>query len=152
MIEAQRARPNKDKKGNNTQDIDAAWHVKTASNGKKTSTYGFKIHIKVGEDGFIKATDFTAGNVHDSQIFTQLLDAKDRNYRNKPLSDVQKAQNRLWAGIGCTVERTFGILKQHDGTAKARYLGLKRNVIRVGLMCIAYNMERGLNLLRESVA
>ncbi len=41
-------------------------------NGKKTSTYGFKIHINVDEDGF------TAGNVHDSQVLTQLLDPKDR--------------------------------------------------------------------------
>jgi hypothetical protein len=36
--------------------------------------------------------------------------------------------------------------------AKARYLDLKRNAIRVGLMCIGYNMKRGLNLLRDSVA
>jgi hypothetical protein len=36
--------------------------------------------------------------------------------------------------------------------AKARYLGLKRNAMRVGLMCIGYNMKRGLNLLRESMA
>jgi transposase, IS5 family len=58
----------------------------------------------------------------------------------------------LWAGTRCTVERTFGILKLHYGMAKARYLDLKRNAIRVGLMCIGYNMKRGLNLLRDSVA
>jgi IS5 family transposase len=181
VIEAQRARPNKDKDGNNTQDSEAAWNVKTAANGKTTSTYGFKIHINVDEDGLIKAADFTAGNVHDSQVFTQLLDDKDhavyadsaypsqkhtewlkahgiqdrmivRAYRNTPLTEQQKAQNRLWAGTRCTVERAFGILKLHYGMAKARYLGLKRNAMRVGLMCIGYNMKRGLSLLRESVA
>jgi hypothetical protein len=36
--------------------------------------------------------------------------------------------------------------------AKARYLGLKGNEMRVGLMCIGYNVKRGLNLLRESAA
>lgn len=158
VIEAGRARPNKGSDGNNTQDPEAQWNVKTAANGKKTSTYGFKIHLNVDEDGFIKASDFTAGNVHDSQVFTQLLDAKDRAvyadsaYRNTPLTDAQKAQNRLWAGTRCTVERTFGILKLHYGMAKARYLGLKRNAMRIGLMCMAYNMKRGLNLLRDSVA
>jgi IS5 family transposase len=181
VIEAQRARPNEGSDGNSTQDPEAQWNVKTAANGKKTSTYGFKIHINVDEDGFIKTTDFTAGNVHDSQVFTQLLDDKDhavyadsaypsqkhsewlkargiedrmiaRAYRNKPLTNAQKAQNRLWAGTRCTVERTFGILKLHYGMAKARYLGLTRNAMRVGLMCIGYNMKRGLNLLRESMA
>ena len=78
VIEAGRARPNKGSDGNSTQDPEAQWNVKTAANGKKTSTYGFKIQLNVDEDGFIKATDFTAGNVHDSQVFTQLLDAKDR--------------------------------------------------------------------------
>ena len=29
--------------------------------------------MNVDEDGFIKATDFTAGNVHDSNCFTDLL-------------------------------------------------------------------------------
>lgn len=181
VIEAQRARPNKGKDGKTTQDPEADWNVKTAANGKKTSTYGFKVHINVDEDGFIKATDFTAGNLHDSNIFTQLLDDKDsavyadsaypskkhsawlaergiesrmiaRAYRNTPLTDAQKAQNRLWAGTRCTVERTFGILKLHYGMGKARYLGLKRNAMRVSLMCLAYNMKRGLNLWRESMA
>lgn len=181
VIEAQRSRPNKDKNGNNTQDPDAAWNVKTAANGKKTSTFGFKIHVNVDEDGFIKATDFTAGNLHDSNVFTDLLSDKDtavyadsaypskkhsewlaahgiedrmiaRAHRNKPLTHAQKAQNRLWAGTRCAVERTFGVLKLHYGMAKARYLGLKRNAMRVGLMCLAYNMKRGLNLQRESVA
>jgi transposase, IS5 family len=77
VIEAQRSRPNKDKDGNCTQDPDAAWNVKTAANGKKTSTYGYKAHVNFDEDGFIKATDFTAGNVHDSQVFTSLLNDKD---------------------------------------------------------------------------
>lgn len=181
VIEAQRARPNKDKHGNNTQDPEAAWNVKTAANGKKISTYGYKSHLNVDEDGFVKAIDFTAGNVHDSQIFTQLLDNKDpavyadsayssqahsdwlkdrvianriivRAYRNKPLTQVQKASNRLWSGTRCTVERTFGIFKLHYGMAKARYLGLKRNAMRFGLMCMAYNMKRGISLLRESMA
>lgn len=32
-----------------------------------------------------------------------------------------------------------------------RFVGLKRNAVRVGLMRIGYNMKRGLNLLRKCV-
>ena len=53
------------------------WNVKQGSDGKRKSTYGFKAHTNVDEDGFIKATGFTSGNVHDSNHFTDLLSGKD---------------------------------------------------------------------------
>jgi len=59
IIQAQRNRPNKNKDGNNTQDPEASWNVKQGSDGKCKSTYGFKAHANVDEDGFIKATAFT---------------------------------------------------------------------------------------------
>jgi hypothetical protein len=72
-LEKQIDRPNKDKHGNSTQDPEADYNVKQGSDGKRKTTYGFKAHINVDEDGFIKATAFTAGNVHDSNHFTELL-------------------------------------------------------------------------------
>jgi IS5 family transposase len=44
-----------------------------------TCVYGFKAHANVDEDedGFIKATAFTTGNVHDSNHFTDLLSGKE---------------------------------------------------------------------------
>lgn len=77
VIEANRCRPNKKKDGTSTQDPEASWNVKAGSDGKRKSTYGFKAHINVEEDGFIKATDYTAGNVHDSNCFTDLLSGKE---------------------------------------------------------------------------
>jgi IS5 family transposase len=73
VIQAQRNRPNKDKHGNSTQDPEDDYNVKRGSDGKRKTTYGFKAHINVDEDGFIKATAFTAGNIHDSNHFTVLL-------------------------------------------------------------------------------
>jgi len=73
VIEAKNARPRKDKDGNNTQDKDAGWNVKQGSDGKKKTTYGYKAHMNVEEDGFIKTYEVTAGNVHDSQVFEDLL-------------------------------------------------------------------------------
>jgi transposase, IS5 family len=63
--------------------------------------------------------------------------------RNQPLSGQQKHQNRLWSSVRSTVERVFGVLKQHYCLAKARYLGLKRNQARFMLAAMAYNLKRG---------
>ena len=181
VIEAQRSRPNKDKDGHNTQDAEAGYAVKAGADGKIKSTYGFKAHINVDEDGFVKATDMTAGNVHDSNVFTELLSGdesaayadsayaskkhsawlKERNiqnkilqraYRNKPLTAAQKQFNRLQSGTRSIVERVFGILKLHYAMGKARYLGLARNQTRLMLMCIGYNLKRGNSIQRQRCA
>lgn len=179
VIEAKQCRPNKRKDGSSTQDPDAAWNVKAGSDGKRKSTYGYKAHINVDEDGFIKASDYSTGSLHDSNCFTDLLSGTEsavyadsaylsqthedwlssrgidsrvikRAYRNRPLSDKDKCFNRTHSGVRCTVERVFGVLKQHYGMAKARYLGLSRNRTRFELMCVAHNMKRGISIQQES--
>jgi IS5 family transposase len=47
--------------------------VKAGSDSKRKSTYGCKAHINVGEDGLIKSTNDTAGNVHDSFCLSVFL-------------------------------------------------------------------------------
>ena len=159
VIEAKQCRPNKTKSGESTQDPDADWNVKRGSDGKRKSTYGFKAHLSVDEDGLIKATDFTSGSVHDSNCFTDLLAGDEsavyadsayqsqkhadwlsqqgignrvtkRAYRNRPLTAEDRLFNRTHSGVRSTVERVFGVLKLHYGMAKARYLGIKRNRTR----------------------
>lgn len=178
VIQAQRNRPNKDKEGNNTQDPEAGYSVKMGSDGKQKTTYGFKAHVNVDEDGFVKAMELTAGNVHDSQVFTELLSGDEekvfadsayasektntwlaerdidngvlaRAYRNKKLTNEQKKSNKLLSRTRYIVERFFGIGKLHYGMSKARYLGLKRNKMRVAMMCMAHNIKRGVSLQRE---
>jgi len=181
VIEAKQCRPNKNKAGNCTQDPEADWNVKAGSDGRRKSTYGFKAHMNVDEDGFIKATDFTSGSVHDSNCFTGLLDGDEssvyadsaycskkhndwlsekginnrltrRAYRNRPLTPKDKTFNQLHSGVRSTVERVFGVLKQHYGMAKARYLGLNRNRTRFELMCVAHNIKRGRSIQQASYA
>lgn len=178
VIEAKQSRPRKGKDGENTQDSEAGYNVKVAANGKKTSTYGYKAHVNVDEDGFIKAVAYTPGNEHDSKSLEKLLTYSeeqvyaDKAYasaehdqllakrntgnrimhkakRNRPLSDQQKHQNRQWSSIRSTVERVFGVLKQHYCLAKARYLGLKRNQTRFMLAAMAYNIKRGVSVQAE---
>ena len=179
VIEAKNCRPNKNKAGESTRDTEAHWNVKAGSDGKRKSTYGYKAHLNVDEDGLIKSTDYTAGNVHDSNCFAELLSGSEsaayadsayrsqahdrwlaerniankiikRAYRNKPLEKKDKSFNRLHSGVRCTVERVFGVLKQHYGMAKARYLGLNRNRTRFELMCVAHNIKRGLSIQQAS--
>lgn len=73
VIEAKQSRIRKDKDGNNTQDKQANYNVKIAANGKRKTTYGFKMHANTDEDGFVKKMTYTPGNVHDSQEFDKLL-------------------------------------------------------------------------------
>jgi len=56
-----------------------------------------------------------------------------RAYRNKPLNKEAKQLNWIHSGVRCTVERVFGVLKQHYGMAKGRYLGLNKNRTRFEL-------------------
>jgi len=179
VIEANQNRPKKRKDGSSAQDCEADWNVKTASDGKRKSTYGFKARLNVDEDGFIKATDYSKGSLHDSNCFTELLSGDEsavyadsayrskkhedwlakrgiesrvikRAYRGRALTAEDKHFNRIHSGVRCTVERVFGVLKQHYGMAKARYLGLARNQTRFELMCVAYNIKRGSSIQRAS--
>ena len=77
MVEAKQSRPNKGKDGGSTQDKEADWNVNKASDGKRTSTYGFKAHLNVDEDGLIKATDYSKGSSDDSNHFIGLLSGKE---------------------------------------------------------------------------
>jgi hypothetical protein len=43
-----------EKNGNNTQDPEADYNVKIAADGKRKTTYGYKMHVNTDEDGFVK--------------------------------------------------------------------------------------------------
>jgi IS5 family transposase len=65
-----------------------------------------------------------------------------RAYRNKPLTQAEKAQNRLNASVRSTIERVFGVLKLHLGMSKTKYLGLARNHAYLCMVAMAYNLKR----------
>lgn len=178
VIEAKQFRPHKGADGENTQDKEAGYNVKQSSDGKMKTTFGFKAHMNVDEDGFVSSVLTTAGNVHDSQCLEDLLTGAEsavyadsayasqahdqllkvkhikngilkRAYRNRPLTKPEKQHNKSLSRIRSKVERVFGILKQHYGMGKARYLGKQRNHARILLMSMAYNLKRGLAIQRS---
>ncbi len=119
VIEAKQCRPHKNQEGHSTQDPEVGWNVKAGSDGKRKSTYGYKAHINVDEDGFIKSTDYSPGHVHDSNCFTDLLSGDetavyaDNAYRSQahdPWLAERQIDNRIikrglsQPAVGCTGE------------------------------------------------
>ncbi len=88
VIEAKQSRKRKGKDGNNTQDKEAKYNVKIAADGKRKTTYGFKMHANTDEDGFVKKMTYTPGNVHDSQEFDKLLKVERTNSKIKTCGQV----------------------------------------------------------------
>jgi transposase, IS5 family len=97
---------------------------------------------------------YTLGNEHDKLLVKRNTGNRilHKAKRNQPLSDRQKHLNRQWSSVRSTVERVFGILKQHYGIGKARYLGLQRNQTRFMLTAMAYNIKRGVAVQTEMMA
>lgn len=136
------------------------------------------MHVNINEDGPVKAMELTAGNVHDSQVFTELLSIDEeklfadstyasektniwwaeRDIENgvlareptaiKKLTDEQKKANKPYHALA-TLLIVFWVAKLHYGMTKTRYLGLNRNKIRVTMICMAHNTEREVSLQRE---
>jgi hypothetical protein len=52
VIEAKQSRKRKGRDGNNTQDPEAGYNVKIAADGKRKTTYGYKMHATVGGFSF----------------------------------------------------------------------------------------------------
>lgn len=161
------------------QDEDASWQTKTNSKGKTESTYGYKSHINVDEDGFVNAQTFNTAAPHDSQVFEELLvegneavyadsafqskrhaerlkqlgmdnRIHEKAYRNKPLTQTQKRNNRIRSTIRNTVERVFGQTKRHMGLGIAKYLGMARNALRAGMIYLCHNLKTARYLLKLS--
>ena len=141
VIAAKQSRPKQGKDGQNTQDPEARWSVEVGADGKRKSTDGYKAHDNVDGDGFIKATDYSTGSLHDLNCFTGLLTGEEsvayadsayqsavhaewlsergienssikRAYWNRPLGKEDNQFNRLPSGARSAVERVFGVLKQ----------------------------------------
>lgn len=73
IVEAKNKRKQKGKNTDNTQDSEAGCFTKKNSQGKTTTTFGYKMHLNVDGDGFVKKVKTTPANIHDSQCFIDLL-------------------------------------------------------------------------------
>jgi len=154
------------------KDCDARWAKK---NGQRH--YGYKNHVKVNaKSKLVMDFETTAANVHDSQMFKELVDEKDeavladsaylsesarehllkcdcedfiqlKSYRNRPLSEVQKRTNKLRSRIRVRVEHVFGRMSQL-AMDRLRTIGMVRARQHNGLSNLVYNMDRYVYLMR----
>ena len=132
--------------------------------------FGMKAHIGVdSRTKLIHSVAATAANVHDSQLLGDLLHgeetrvwgdsayagqgdkirkhaprAKDftnqKGYRNRPLSNDEKAKNKTKSKVRAKVEHPFLILKRIFGFNKVRYRGLDKNANRLFVACGLVNL------------
>lgn len=178
VVEAQRCREKKNKKGESTVDQESSYSVKCGSRGKQEVKRGYKMHVNVDKAGYVVKVRSSGGSEHDSKQMESLLTGDEKEvygdsaYRSKEreayfkekgvvskilykgvrgrsLSVEEKIQNRDRSRVRSVVERVFGLMKLHQGLGKARYLGLLRNSLRFILIAISYNLKRARGILQK---
>lgn len=154
------------------KDTDARWTKK----GDETH-FGYKDHAKVDADSKL-VTDYavTPANVHDSNKFEDFFTEKDeaayadsayvgkklpkhvknevceKGYRNKPLTDAQKENNRRKSKIRSRIEHVFGFMTMSMRGLTVRTIGLRRAAFNIGLTNLVYNLCRYSILQRKGLA
>lgn len=160
------------------KDTDARWAKKN-----QETHYGYKNHVVVDNKyKLIRNYEATSAEVHDSNIFEQLLTentSKDvwadsayrskaaqealatRRYRshvhkkgrrNKPLTEAEKQANRRKSKVRARVEHVFGSISNEQGGLYFRVIGLARTAVKIGMMNVVYNMRRFVTLHRASLS
>ena len=155
------------------KDTDARW---TKKGDEKHC--GYKDHVKVDADSkLILDYAVTSANVHDSNEFENFFNEQDeaayadsayvgkklpenvrnevceKGYRNKPLTDEQKENNRRKSKIRCRIEHVFVYMTMSMHGLTVRSIGIERAAFNIGLTNLVYNLCRYSFLSRkEAVA
>ena len=72
----------------------------------------------------------------------------EKGYRNKPLTEEQKSNNRQKSKVRSRVEHVFGFMEQSMNGLFVRCVGIKRATGIIGLMNLTYNLFRFEQVLR----
>jgi IS5 family transposase len=148
------------------KDSDGRW----ANKGGETH-YGYKNHAKVdAKSKLVTKYASTPANVHDSQVFKELVDEKDeavladsayfseearehllqndcqdfilfKATRGHPLREEEKATNKLRSRIRVRCEHVFGRMAQMS-LDRLRCIGKVRAGLHIALGNLVYNMDR----------
>lgn len=155
------------------KDVDARWTKKN-----EQTFYGYKDHIKAdAKNKFIEDYVQTDAAVHDSQPLSQLTKKGDgslyadsayqgktiaqdlvvkeiashiceKGYRNHPLTEEQKQNNRAKSKIRCRIEHIFGFITNTMRGFYLRYIGRKRIASAIGMINLVYNLFRYVQIKR----
>ena len=72
----------------------------------------------------------------------------EKGYRNRPLSDEQKENNRRKSRVRCRIEHIFGFMEGAMGGLVVRSIGLTRAKANVAMTCLVYNVFRFIQIRR----
>jgi IS5 family transposase len=67
-------------------------------------------------------------------------------YRNRPLTEEEKGNNRSISSIRYKVERAFGTWKKDLGFGRMRYLGVQKVEYELAMTGLAFNIKKAVNL------
>ena len=151
------------------KDTDARWTKK-----RDETHYGCKDHVKADADSkLILDYTVTPANVHDSNEFEEFFNDQDnaayadsayvgrnlpehvknevceKGYRNKPLTEAQKENNRRKSRIRCRIEHIFGFMTMSMHGLMVRSIGIERAKFNIGLTNLVYNLCRYALLSRK---
>jgi transposase, IS5 family len=105
------------------------------------------------------ASDVWADSAYRSQEIEEKLSRRGlksrihrRAYRNRELSEAQKAANKTRSKVRARVEHVFGDQKNSMGAEIVRTIGIVRARCKIGMTNLAYNMRRFICLERMSTA
>lgn len=148
------------------KDTDARWTKKN-----QETHYGYKDHVKADADSkLIEDYAVTSASVHDSQEFIEFFNETDhaayadsaysskeiaenlpshvankvceKGYRNHPLTEEQKKNNRQKSKIRCRIEHIFGFITKSMHSFTVRTIGIARAEFNIGITNLVYNMCR----------
>jgi len=157
--------PNKKKH----KDIDARWtkkngekfygyknHAKVDSKGKFIKKYlvtDASIHDSQALDDLLEKSD-KGQSLYADSAYTVVNQEKvikkyrlknkvhEKGYRGKPLTDKQKAKNKVKSKIRVRVEHVFGFMEQSMNGLVVRSVGIVRATGIIGLINLTYNTFR----------
>ena len=148
------------------KDMDARWTRK----GREFH-FGYKDHVKADADSKL-ITDYTVtpANVHDSQPMPAMINKTDkavyadsaywgsvvaealpdtvenhiheRGTKKQPLTEEQKASNRIKSKTRCRIEHIFGFMTSSMHGITVRSVGIARAEFNIGLTNLIYNLCR----------
>jgi IS5 family transposase len=157
------------------KDIDARWtkkgeqkyygykdHAKIDAKSKLIDTYevtSAEVHDSKAVKKLLREQDkgqhFFADSAYTGKTITNLLRRLrikpriiDRAYRNKPLTDMQKAKNKTKSKTRCRCEHVFGHVTNSMGDFFTRNIGFERVKGVVGLINLTYNICRYEQIVR----
>jgi len=167
-------RPNKKKH----KDIDARWtkkngetffgyknHAKVDTKSKFIDKYEVtdaSVHDSQPLDDLLteddSGQDFFADSAYTGEEQEKVINKYELNnkvhekgYRNKPLTDEQKANNKEKSKIRARVEHVFGFMEQSMNGLVVKSVGIKRATGIIGLINLTYNLFRYEQVIRLNI-